>query len=176
MSDEAGSTLQAILGVAAALGAVFAAVAAWRSAKAAEAASLRALGTDRRSATREPVVAAHSIVAEESRVGEIVDELKLQYSTLFAFAGQSTGSSSRAAMYQSIAESKRTEAGTLKDEATRFIDEAKSLASASENDLDKALIKFTGHLVRVRAIREDLERRVESVAHENRLYREERIK
>ena len=144
------------------------------SASAASNAVNQAIRHERRALVRQLVVSAHGVISEEARIAAVADELKLQYSTLFAFSGQGS-SSSRQKMYVDRAEQKKHEANTLQLEANKLIEEAKALGDASDDDLTQALLKFDGHLVRVKSIREQLQREIDSVAQQNLLYRDKAL-
>jgi hypothetical protein len=173
MSQETLALVAAIGGIVSAVGGAFAALAAFRSASSASDALNQAVRLERRALVRQLVVSAHGVISEEARIAALVDELKLQYSTLFTFAGQGDGS--RQKFYVDRAEKKKQEANTLQLEAKKLIEEAKSLAGASEEDLTQALSKFDGHLVRVKSIREDLQREIDSVAQQNLMYRDKAL-
>jgi hypothetical protein len=165
--------LTAIAGAASAVVAVFAAIAAWRSARAAEQIAGREAAIARRGVIKDLIVLAHSVVVEENRVAELAQDLEKEYDDLSTFTGQFGGS--RHKLFVSETKKKEAEAGTLKQDAERYIAKASSLSSTSDDDLANTLIKLNGHLVHVQGIRANLERKMEAVAQENRLYREKRI-
>jgi hypothetical protein len=64
----------------------------------------------------------------------------------------------------------------LQEEAQKLIQERAQLLNFSEEDLTQALSKFDGYLIQVRQVRNTLEREVASVASDNRIHRESRMK
>jgi phage-related tail protein len=101
----------------------------------------------------------------------MIQELKAEYRILAAFSGQSGGSREKLLIQR--AESKQKEIRALQEEQ---IQERARLLDASEEDFTQALSKFDGYLVQVLRIKDSLEREIASVAGNNRIYREGRIK
>jgi len=64
----------------------------------------------------------------------------------------------------------------LREEAQKLIQERAQLLNFSEENLTQALSKFDGYLIQVRQVRNTLEREVASVASDNRIHRESRMK
>ena len=64
----------------------------------------------------------------------------------------------------------------MQEEAQQRIQERAQLLNASDEDFTEALSKFDGYLVRVLRTKDSLERELASVAGNNRIYREGRIK
>jgi len=64
----------------------------------------------------------------------------------------------------------------LQQEAQQQIKQRTPMLSTSEEEFTEALIKFDGYLVQVLQIKGSLEREIASVAGNNRVYREGRIK
>jgi hypothetical protein len=162
--------IAALAGIVSAAGGALAAFAAFGSASAASGAVNQAARLERRTLVRHVVVSAHEVIAEEARISSLVDELKMQYSALFTFAGQSGGS--RQTLYIDRAEQRKNEANTLQGEASRLIDESNALIAASDDDLTQTLARFDGHVVRVRSIREELQWELNSIAQQNLTYRD----
>lgn len=174
MSQEAINLISAIAGLIAAGGGLWAARAAHRSAVAAQEAARHAEKVERRGALRDLIVTAHRVVAESLRVGSLIEELKTEYGTLATSSGQSGGS--REKFFTRRAESKQKEVAPLQEEAQKLIQERAQLLDFSEEDLTQALSKFDGYLIQVRQVRNTLEREVASVASDNRIHRESRMK
>ena len=64
----------------------------------------------------------------------------------------------------------------MREEAQKLIQERAQLLNFSEENLTQALSKFDGYLIQVRQVRNTLEREVASVASDNRIHRESRMK
>ena len=121
--------------------------------------------------TERPVTTCHRLIAESIQLGSMIQELKAEYRILAAFSGQSGGSREKLLIQR--AESKQKEIRALQEEQ---IQERARLLDASEEDFTQALSKFDGYLVQVLRIKDSLEREIASVAGNNRIYREGRIK
>jgi len=174
MSQEIINLISAIAGLIAAGGGIWAAQAAHRSAVAAQEAARHAEKVERRSALRDLIVTAHRVVAESLRVGSLIEELKAEYGTLATSSGQLGGS--REKFFIRRAESKLKEVAPSQEEAQKLIQERAQLRNFSDEDLTQALSKFDGYLIQVRRVRNTIEREVVSVASDNRIHRENRIK
>jgi len=124
--------------------------------------------------TERPVTTCHRLIAESIQLGSMIQELKAEYRILAAFSGQSGGSREKLLIQR--AESKQKEIRALREEAQKQIQERARLLHASEEDFTQALSKFDGYLVQVLRIKDSLEREIASVAGNNRIYREGRIK
>jgi len=174
MSQEIITLISAIGGLIAAAGGLWAAQAAHRSAVAAQEAATHTEKVERRGALRDLIVTAHRVVAESLQVGSLIEELKTEYETLATSSGQS--GSSREKFFIRRAESKQKEVTPLREEAEKLIQERAQLLNFSEENLTQALSKFDGYLIQVRQIRNTIEREVASVASDNRIHREGRMK
>jgi phage-related tail protein len=163
-----------IVAVIALIVSVISALAAYRSAKAAEDSAAFARRTLDRLAIREVVTAAHEVLAEASRIDSLAEELRQQYRTLFAFAGQFGGSSQQ--LYAEQLDEKQQRATELSQESRRLTADLRLLKSASENDLTQMSGRLDAALSKLRPMREGLEREVADIAAQNDTYREERIK
>jgi hypothetical protein len=94
---------------------------------------------------------------------------------MFATAsGQSGGS--REKLHVLRIDSTQKEIRALQEEAQQQIRERAQLLNASEEDLTHALSKFDGYLVQALRVKGSLDREIASVAGNNRIYREGRIK
>ncbi len=165
--------VSAVIAAGAVVVSVFSALAALRSAKAAEASAGLGKRTLERLATRELVSNAFLVLAEASRITRLTVELRPQYRALFAFAGQS--GSSRQQLYLDELEAKDKEAAELSQEALRLTADLKQLNDASENDLTRMLEELEGALSKLRPLREGLERQLANIATQNEMYRAKRI-
>jgi len=100
--------------------------------------------------------------------------LKTEYRLLATFSGQS--GSKREKLHILRVESKQKDIVALQQEAQQQIKQRTPMLNASEEEFTEALIKFDGYLVQVLQIKSSLEREIVSVAGNNRVYREGRIK
>src|SRR5262245_50707066 len=89
-------------------------------------------------------------------------------------SGQSGGS--REKLHTLRIDSKQKEILALQQEAQQQIRERGRLLNASEEDFTQALSKFDGYVVQALQVKSSLEREIASVAGNNRIYREGRIK
>lgn len=158
----------------AAAGGLWAARASHRSAITAHEAARHAESIDRRGLLRDLVTTCHRLVAESIQTGSLIEELKAEYRILATFSGQSGGS--REKLLVQRAEARQKEILVLQEDAQKRIEQRAQLLNASEEDFIQALSKFDGYLVQVLRIKDSLERELASVAGNNRIYREGRIK
>jgi hypothetical protein len=166
--------LLAALAALAAAGSLWAARAAHRSALAAEEAARHAHSVDRRAILRDLITNCHRLIVESVQIGSLIEQLKVEYRILATLSGESGGSREKFLIQR--AESRHKEIGAFQEEARQCIRERAQLLNASEEDFTAALSKFDGYLVRVLGIKDSLERELASVAGNNRIYREGRIK
>ena len=89
MLQETVTLIPAIAGLVAAVGGVWAARAAHRSAITAQEAVRQAEKVDRRGLLRDLSSTAHRIVAESLQIGLLIEELKTEYRMLATSSGQS---------------------------------------------------------------------------------------
>lgn len=174
MSGDIITLISAIAALTAAAGGLWAARAAHRSAITAQEAARHAERVDRRGVLRDLIITCHRVIAESVQIGALIEELKTEYQMLATFSGQSGGS--REKLLVQRVESRQKEILALQEEAQRRIEERAQLLNASEEDFTQALSKFDGYLVQVLRIKDSLEREIASVAGNNRIYREGRIK
>ena len=173
MSQEIINWISALAGLVAAGGGLWAARAAHQSAVTAQEAARHAESVERRAVLRDLVATAHSVIAESMRINALVEEVKIEIRTLARYTGNVGGSSEKLVIEE--AETKHSEILPLHDEAQKLIEGRSLLTDASEEDLTQALSKFDGYLIRVRRVKDDLEREVASLASQNRVHYESRI-
>jgi hypothetical protein len=173
-SQDIITLISAIAALTAAAGGLWAARAAHRSAMTAHEAARHAETVDRRGILRDLIITCHRLIAESVQIGSLIQDLKAEYRILATFSGQSGGSREKFLIQR--AESKQKEILALQEEAQRRIEERAQLVNASEDDFTHALSKFDGYLVQVLRIKDNLERELASVAGNNRMHREGRIK
>lgn len=173
MSDCSVEILIAIAAIASAVGGAFAAIGAMRSADSAREALKATADLQHKSALREIAVAAGNILVEVERVRARAKDLRAEYQTATIFSGSADHSG-----YNQLTE----QAETLSDSAVAFVEDAqlfadgaRSLRSVDSDELDRVLLRQSANLAKVRAIREELERRHDTVATSNNAERERRL-
>jgi hypothetical protein len=174
LSEDIIALLSAIFALTAATGGLWAARAAHRSAVIAQEAARHAQSIDRRGILRDLITSCHRLIAESVQISSLIEELKAEYRILASFSGESGGSREKFMIQR--AESKQREISAMQEEAQQRIQERAQLLNASDEDFTEALSKFDGYLVRVLRTKDSLERELASVAGNNRIYREGRIK
>lgn len=173
MSQEIINWISAIAGLVAAGGGLWAARAAHQSAVTAQEAARHAESVELRGVLRDLVVTAHGVIAESIRINSLVEEVKSEIRTLARYTGNVGGSSEKLVIEK--AETKHSEILPLQEEAEKLVEGRALLTDASEEDLTQALSKFDGYLIRVRRVKDDLEREVGLLASQNRVHYESRI-
>lgn len=173
-SGDIITLVSAIAALMAAAAALWAGRAAHRSAMTAHEVAGHAASIDRRGILRDLITTCHRLIAESVQVTLLIEELKTEYRVLATFSGQSGGA--REKLHILRAEAKQKEIVALQEEAQQRIQERAQLVDASEEEFTQALSKFDGYLVQVLRIKDSLEREIASVAGDNRIYREGRLK
>lgn len=174
LSEDIITLISAIAALTGAAGGLWAARAAHRSAVSAHEAAKQAEKVDRRGILRDLITTCHRLTAESVQIGSLTEELKTEYRMLATSSGQSGGS--REKLHILRIESKQKEIFALQEEAQQQIRERGQLLNASEEDFMQALSKFDGYVVQALQVKSSLEREIASVAGNNRIYRENRIK
>jgi len=168
------TVISTITALTVAAGGLWAARAAHRSASSAHDAARYAEKVDLRGILRDLITTCHRVIAESAQIDSLAEELKTEYRLLATFSGQS--GSKREKVHILRVESKQKDIVALQQEAQQQIKQRTAMLSASEQEVTEALIKFDGYLVQVLQIKGSLEREIASVAGNNRVYREGRIK
>jgi hypothetical protein len=153
------------VGISAAF-AVVAALAARRSAAAAEETAKQAQGVERRSVLRDVHASASEVAAEGGRIDSLLTDLRKQYQTLFAFAGQSSGPSKMQGYLQEWEERKQAIQPAL-DEAAKYSGADPMLPTSSSDELTLAAARLRKGVVEVTAFRTELERKVDELSAQN---------
>src|SRR5262245_1531760 len=174
LSEDIITLISAIAALAGAAGGVWAARAAHRSVISAHEAARHAEKVDRRGIMRDLITTCHRLITESVQIGSLTEELKTEYRMLATSSGQSGGS--REKLHVLRIDSKQKEILALQEEAQLQIQERALLLNASEEDFTQVLSKFDGYLVQALSVKSSLEREIASVAGNNRIYREGRIK
>src|SRR5262245_27077005 len=92
LSEEIITLISAIVALTGAVGGLWAAGAAHRSAIAAHEAARHAERVDRRGILRDLISTCHRLIAESVQIGSLTEELKTEYRILASSSGQSGGS------------------------------------------------------------------------------------
>src|SRR5262245_21291019 len=174
LSEEIITLISAIVALTGAIGGLWAARAAHRSAIAAHEAARHAESVARRGILRCLISTCRRLIAESIQIDSLTEELKTEYRMLASSSGQSGGS--REKLHILRIDSKQKEILALQEEAQQQIQERAQLFNASEEDFIQALSKFDGYLVQALRVKSSLEREIASVAGNNRIYREGRVK
>jgi hypothetical protein len=173
-SENIFIVISAIAALTGAAGGLWAARAAHRSAILAHDAARHAEKLDRRGILRDLITICHRVIAESAQIGSLAEELKTEYRLLATLSGQS--GSKREKLHILKVESKQKEIVALQQAAQQQIQDRAQLLNASEEEFTQALSRFDGYLVQALQIKGSLEREIASVAGNNRIYRERRIK
>ena len=171
------STQEVISSAAAVLSAVggaFAAFAAFRSAESARISQQAAAAAEQRAALRQIGTTATEVLIEAERIASRGCDLKIAYRTLFTFAGQSNGS--RQKIYDAAADEKLKHASKLADYAKLFTAAAEKLDGTPPEETDRVQVRLSNALMKIRALREDLERELSCVEGQSATYRDKVIK
>ncbi|MCP4487634.1 MAG: hypothetical protein GY820_10015 [Gammaproteobacteria bacterium] len=167
------SALTAVASLIGALGGLFAAIAAFRSAGTAKASAAQALAVEKRSQVRDLSNLSNSVLAETMRVDDIANKLKTAYQTLAVFAGASGGS--RIKLHTDAVETKQREIGPIQDRAREYAENWQQNRKLGEEELTTHLAEIEGYLIQVRRVKEKLLQELESVEEQNKTYRDKAI-
>jgi hypothetical protein len=107
-------------------------------------------------------------------VGSLIEELKTEYGTLATSSGQSGGSREKSFIRR--AESKQKEVAPLQEEAQKLIQERAQLLNFSAEELDPGTQQVRRLSHSGTQGKKTLEREVASVASDNRIHHESRMK
>lgn len=173
MASDFAEVVAAVGGVLGAIGGLYAARAASRSASLAQAVAASSERAEHRALHRELVSGAQRVCSEADRVEALGADLKLQYQSAFAFAGQFD--SSRQRVYVERIDQRLATVLPLKSEAQELLNRHSQLASASQDDITLALSELERKFVVIQSLREEMQREFAEVAANNRIHREQRI-
>jgi hypothetical protein len=173
MANDLAEIIAAVGGILGAIGGLYAARAASRSASLAQNAVKQAEKAERRGMMRDFIGSAQKVLVECGRIESIAIDLKLQYRTLFTFAGQN--GSSRQQLYLEQIDAKLQAIAPIQEEAKKLMEAHRSLANTSEEDMNLALAKLEANLVTTQGVREEFQRELAEVSTQNHQYRENRI-
>jgi hypothetical protein len=146
--------------------AVVAALAARRSAAAAEDSAKQARAVERRNVLREVHAAASEVAAEGGRVDLLLADLRQQYQTLFGLSGQTAGPEKLQGFLNEWEEKKQGIQPAL-DEAAKYLGADPMLPTSSPDELTLAAARLRRGVVEVGAIRTELERKVDDLSAQN---------
>ena len=155
----------AIAAVVSAVGGSAAAIAAFRSAASAKQAATSAEDGERRATLREVSSAATAISLEVMNLRSRAAELEVEYQSARLFSG-SVAHSGIDKLRTSTAELVEC-VSPLASNAELFAGGAKSLKQATAEEIDRLLIRLSEDLAKVRANRQELDRKYDAVRAEN---------
>ncbi len=146
-------TITTIVAVASAVGSVVAALAAWRAASIAKDATSHAEKVERGRLEREVSLICNKVVAASMRVDGLAHDLKMEYQTLFTFAGQGGGSGSRQEVYVKEIEKAQSGVGHMQGEARATLEDRAALKTKTDDELAQDLVKVEGYLVQLERVK-----------------------
>jgi hypothetical protein len=173
VTESGVGLLSAIAAVVSAATSLFAAWAAYSSAKSSAAASRHAEQVHRQAMLRELLAHANAVVSETLRAQAAVANLSRSYDELFTHAGQSNGSRKDALV--AAAQSKLRRLHEPQNEARQVIEKPDTLRAASDDDIANALHRIEGMRIHVTRVREELDQESAEVVRENDNYRRSAI-
>lgn len=148
-----GDAIATIAAVVSAIGGAFAAIAAFRSAGAAQASAKHAADVEHRALVRDVLAVAASIIRDAARARLIADALPDAYKTLHALAGSGSGSNEGIAIAK--VEAKADAIAPSAQRAKNVGNDYATLYKASADDLSNMLAGLTADQVNVRALLDD---------------------
>lgn len=160
-----------VTAIASAIAAIFAALAAWRSADSARTAQEEGRASERRLLLRQFNVNAEEVRVEAGRINERAFRLKRAYGDLAIFLGASGGS--REKVHREAIDAKVTEANGLAAQTAEAA--AKPAEDVSLDEISSREAQVAGHLTRVRALREEIEGKLTAAEAEIIQHRQRRI-
>jgi hypothetical protein len=131
------------------------------------------MDAERRSSLLNIGSTATEVVNEAERFRDRAKSLKIAYSHLAVFAGQSGGSREKVA--HATVDEKLTYAATLHENVKSFADGTTALDDEPVVDLHRAQVRVTNARTELRTMREDLERDLSSVEAQIAEYRKQQI-
>lgn len=149
-------TLTILASVASAVGGVFAARAAFLSAKSAREVKHAADDMQLRGLLREVATTAGAVLVEVKRIQSVGNEVQHAYRALAVLSG--AYGNSRMQLYIAAVDEKLNEAKTLAEDSKLFSDGARSIADCPPAEIERVLLRQALALTTTRAMREDLER------------------
>jgi hypothetical protein len=160
----------AITSILSAIGGLFAAWAAARSAKIAQDATQQAKEAEKRQLTRTAKASAQGIITEYKRAINQAEQLKVAYGDLFQFAG----SNGREKICLDEIEEKCSALRLLEQKASDFLASSK-VRSYSEEETTDLLAEFSAALSELMVAKEQFRDRRVSVEQENSMFKERRL-
>ncbi len=159
--------------VVAALVSIIAVSAAFRSASASEKSAEAAAKTLHRAAVRELITLCYEVIAEDLRIHSIWVSMRSEITDLGVFSGTS-GGSAETNLRRTVDDYLASTVELVK-EAHSIGDDHSRLYAASDTDLDKKSARLGAVRVKVRAIREAIERQLIEAQTMNQAYRAKRM-
>lgn len=165
--------VSAAAAVVSAVGGVFAAMAAFRSADSAWVVQQAAATAEHRAALRQIGVTATEVLIEAERISSRGGDLKIAYRSLFVLAGQIGGS--REALYDAKVNEKLNRASELSEYAKLFAGNTRKLDNAPPEETDRVHVHLSNAFTEIRALREDIEREIAGIEGQSATYRDKAI-
>lgn len=174
LSPEDASAISIITAIISAAGGFAAAVAAGISAWSAKAANQQAQMAERRTALRQIAITANDVIITLERINDRAHDLRRSYRDLAQFAGQPGGSIE--AKYIGIVDETIARAGKIADRSRPFVKASETLATASVQEREDAMVSVMTDQSEMRAILVDMERELAGREIQIAPYREKAIK
>lgn len=165
-------TLNLIINGVIAVGAAFAALAAWLSAATARDATKHAQTVEHRSLFRELISKANEVVADSVRAADLAERLKSAHLTLSNFQGTTDTETDLIAS----AENLRVRMEEVHEAVSKQLENRIGLRTCPDETLTDMLTTYDGHIVAIRHIKEKLTRDLATVEQVNQTYREDAIR
>ena len=170
MDKDTADWLQALIGAIAAVAGLYAAAAAKKSAGAAQDALRIADQAQKRGLRAQLVILSGEVLTESELVKSMIETLKIEYSSLFAFSGSTQHSSHR--LLKEKLEEKGVLIESITSRASALIDKFKLLSDASDEDITNQSLDLQKNLLDIKRHRVELELELAQVIQQNRDYRQ----
>ena len=154
-----------LLASIAVLSAISAVISAWLAYQS----NLGAARKDRDSRVRELSLIANKVVAAGIRVGDLANQLKTAYRSLFTLAGQGRGGSDLR-LYTDGIENKQGVLGPMQTAARETLENG--VDKLSDEQINEKLLEFDGYLAHLDKVREKFHVDLASVESQNESYSE----
>ena len=156
-----------------AIGGLFSAVAAFKSANSASQSIKKIQDSERLKLLRNLSTVANAVEAESFVISSICERISKAYEDLGVLTGQPGGS--RQQILANAVEEKNRRILLFQDEARNIIEQLDSYKDITEEELNSHVLDIEGKLVQIERLKEQLERELYSVEDKNRIFREKTI-
>ncbi len=163
-----------IAGLIGAVGGLFAAIAAFISAKTAKQASDHAAAIEKRAQVRELSGTANEIIAETLRIDGLAAKCKMQLKSLFSFSGGTN--SSRQKVLEEAIEAKQKSIGPIQSRAREISESRSDHKNKSEDEMNTIQSELDNDLIQVSRIKEELQEELASYEAKILIHQEKVIK